>query len=563
MKKLQEIYIPELFKAYTSIIRTPHLPGSPITSSSVLPKRYFCAKCKTEFTVEHIGIHRLGYYGYGDEKVNCPACGAEFELGSTMLECGEQPNGPLCLTLRLYECKTQIILKANFNTLQLTHDLKEPVVLGTHAEEYRFDIKSRQVHIKSQECNQDPAILQIENPISARVLLAGSWLRYLKNDTELVRPYKPEIVELLKTLRGAVAEKYKELHGYDLSSLFVSSGQTYGWLLMPILNIAYRLQMPEASNLPKAFIQDSRSIYRPHRALPGNMQVMQTPDLSQKWKIACDSAKDKDCITAMLEAYTLPAVKSFRKILQTDSIFAIQELAYCYELSKGDLNHTTTLYKLIRDKFPEQKDTYLDMQRIFGKLMYIKASGVIPVTKVISILKNTDLKSIQDTLEILSQLNKPNQQVILKCKITEIHDQATNLLYKQKNPNIKLSVPDYIKNRLMMQKDKIRFFLPNDSYELKDAGTELHNCVGGYTNKINEGVSCVVLVSDDKGKLVVCIELQQNKLVQAKLACNKPVFTNARLQAEVFEWCKKCRIDICTGDVKQPESEPSGNRVIA
>lgn len=563
MKKLQEIYIPELFKAYTSIIRTPHLPGSPITSSSVLPKRYFCAKCKTEFTVEHIGIHRLGYYGYGDEKVNCPACGAEFYLGSTMLECGEQPNGPLCLTLRLYECKTQIILKANFNTLQLAHDLKEPVVLGTRTEEYRFDIKNRQVHIKSQECNQDPAILQIENPICARALLAGSWLRYLKNDTELVKSYKPEIVELLKTLREAVAEKYKELHGYDLSRLFVSSGQTYGWLLMPILNIAYRLQMPETSNLPKAFLQDSRSIYRPHRALPGNMQVMQTPDRSQKWKIACDLAKDKDCITAMLEAYTLPAVKSFRKILQADSIFAVQELAYCYELSKGDLNHTTTLYRLIQDKFPEQKDTYFDMQRIFEKLMYIKTSGVIPVTKVISILKNTDPKSIQDTLEILSQLNEPNQQAILKYKITEIHDRATNLLYKQKNPNIKLSVPDYIKNRLMMQKDKIRFFLPNDSYELRDAGTELHNCVGGYTNKINEGASCVVLVSDDKGKLVVCIELQQNKLVQAKLACNKPVFTNARLQAEVLEWCKKCSIAICTSDVKQPESEPSGNRATA
>lgn len=563
MKKLQEIYIPELFKAYTSIIRTPHLPGSPITSSSVLPKRYFCAKCKTEFTVEHAETHRLGYWGYGDEKVNCPACGAEFDLGSTMLECGEQPNGPLCLTLRLYECKTQIILKANFNTLQLAHDLKEPVVLGTRTEEYRFDIKSRQVHIKSQECNQDPAILQIENPICARALLARFWLRYLRNDTELVKPYKPEIVELLKTLRDAIAEKYKELHGYDLSRLFVSSGQTYGWLLMPILNITYRLQMPEASNLPKAFLQDSRSIYRPHRALPGNMQVMQTPDLSQKWKIACDLAKDKDCITAMLEAYTLPAVKSFRKILQADNIFAVQELAYCYELSDGDLNHTTTLYKLIQNKFPEQKDTYFDMQRIFEKLMRIKTSGIIPATKVISILKNTDPKSIQDTLEILSQLNKSNQQAILKYKITEIHDQATNLLYKQKNPNIKLSVPDYIKNRLMMQKDKIRFFLPNDSYELKDTGTELHNCVGGYTNKINEGASCVVLVSDDKGKLVACIELQQNKLVQAKLACNKPIFTNARLQAEVLEWCKKCRIDICTGDVKQPKSESSGNQVIA
>lgn len=563
MKKLQEIYIPELFKAFTSIIDTPHSSASLITGSLVRPKRYFCTKCKTEFTVEHIETHRLGYYGYDDGKVNCPACGAEFKLGSTMLECDEQLNGPLCLTLRLYECKTQIILKANFNMVRLAHDLKEPVILGTHTEEYRFDIKSRQVHIKSRECNQDPVILQIEDPISARALLAGSWLRYLRNETELVKPYKPEIVELLKTLRGAVTTKYKELHGYDLSKLFVSSGQTYGWLLMPILNIAYRLQMPEASNLPKAFIQDSSSIYRPHRALPGNMQVMQTPDLSQKWKIACDLAKGKDCITAMLEAYALPAVKSFRKILQADNIFVIQELAYCYELSRGDLNYTITLYNLIQNKFPEQKDTYFDMQRIFEKLMCIKTSGVIPVTKVISILKNTDPKSIQDTFEILPQLNKSNQQAILRYKITEIHDQATNLLYKQKNPNIKLSVPDYIKNRLMMQKDKIRFFLPNDSYELKDAGTELHNCVGGYTDKINKGTSCVVLVSDDKGKLVVCIELHQNKLVQAKLACNEPVFTNTKLQAEVLDWCKKCSIAICTSDVRQPEPEPNGNRATA
>lgn len=563
MKKLQEIYIPELFKAFTSIIDTPHSSASLITGSLVRPKRYFCTKCKTEFTVEHIETHRLGYYGYDDERVNCPACGAKFKLGSTILECDEQLNGPLCLTLRLYECKTQIILKANFNMVRLTHDLKEPVILGTHTEEYRFDIKSRQVHIKSRECNQDPVILEIEDPISARALLARSWLRYLRNETELVKSYKPEIVELLKTLRDAVTTKYKELHGYNLSKLFVSSGQTYGWLQMPILNIAYRLQMPEASNLSKTFIQDSRSIYRPHRALPGNMQVMQTPDLSQKWKIACDLAKGKDCITAMLEAYTLPTIKSFRKILQADNIFAIQELTYCYELSKGDLNYTVTLYNLIQNKFPEQKDTYFDMPHIFERLMHINASGVIPVTKVISILKNMDFQSVQDTLSILSQLNKPNQRDILKCKITKMHDMATNLLYKQKHPNIKLSVPDYIKNRLMMQKDKIKFFLPNDSYELKDAGTELHNCVGGYTDKINKGTSCVVLVSDDKGKLVVCIELQQNKLIQAKLACNEPVFANARLQAEVLDWCKKCSIAICTSDVKQPESDPSGNRATA
>lgn len=560
MKKLQQIYIPELFKAYTGVIYDPRLPDSPITGSSVRPKRYFCNKCKTEFTVEHIETHRLGYWGYGDEKVTCPACGAKFKLGSIMLDCKEQVNGPSCLTLRLYEYKTQIILKANFNMIHLAHDLQEPATLGTHVEEYCFDIKERQVQIKSEESNAEPVIMQFEDPITARGMLTGSWLRYLKNETELVKPYKPEIIEMLRNLREAVSTKYKELHGYSLSKLFVSSGQEHGWLLMPILNIAYRLQMPEAINLPKVFIQDRRSIYYPRHTLPGNMYVMQTQELPQKWKMACQLAKDRDCITAMLEAYTLPPVKSFRKILQADSIFAVQELAYCYELSDGDLNHTTTLYKLIHSNFPRQSTNF---DRIYERLIHIKTFRVIPVTKVISILKNMEPQLVQDTLEILSQLNKRNQQDVLKCKIVEIHDLATNLLYKQRNSNEKLLVPDYIKKRLMMQKDKIKFFLPNDSYELKDAGTELHNCVDGYTRKINNGTSYVVLVSDDKGKLVVCIELQQNKLIQAKLACNKPVFTKPDLQAEVLDWCKKCDIVVSTSDVKQPEPEPSGNQATA
>ena len=60
-----------------------------------------------------------------------------------------------------------------------------------------------------------------------------------------------------------------------------------------------------------------------------------------------------------------------------------------------------------------------------------------------------------------------------------------------------------------MQKDRMKFFLPKESLELLEAGTELHNCVASYGSDMKDNSKWIVLVADDKGKLAACLEVRE------------------------------------------------------
>ena len=137
--------------------------------------------------------------------------------------------------------------------------------------------------------------------------------------------------------------------------------------------------------------------------------------------------------------------------------------------------------------------------------------------------------------------------------VKNIHDELTELLNRQKHKDYELNVPDYIINRLQMQKDRLKFFLPSTHYQLRDAGKELHNCVGSYAARVASGEEYIVLTADDKGKLLVCMEVKNSRIVQAKLYGNKPVYSDDALNAEVIEWAKATGLKIDTYDIRQPE----------
>jgi hypothetical protein len=126
---------------------------------------------------------------------------------------------------------------------------------------------------------------------------------------------------------------------------------------------------------------------------------------------------------------------------------------------------------------------------------------------------------------------------------------------RQTHLNLKFSVPEHIVKRLSMQTERLRFFLPKESLELLEAGTELHNCVASYGEAMKNNRKWVVLVADDRGKLAACLEVQGKKLVQAKIDMNKPVASDAKLNAEVIAWAKETNIEISTKDLKLETEE--------
>ena len=98
------------------------------------------------------------------------------------------------------------------------------------------------------------------------------------------------------------------------------------------------------------------------------------------------------------------------------------------------------------------------------------------------------------------------------------------------------------RRRLAMQQDRIQFFLPDCSKVLYDAGKTLHNCVGTYAQRVRNGETHIVLMSDDRGKLVACIEVTDGAIKQAKLDCNQPVHKKPEVNAEIIAWAAQVGI---------------------
>ena len=100
-----------------------------------------------------------------------------------------------------------------------------------------------------------------------------------------------------------------------------------------------------------------------------------------------------------------------------------------------------------------------------------------------------------------------------------------------------------------MQKDSLKFFLPDTAYELRAGGKEFHNCVYRYAKEASNAMCHIAFMADDKGKLVACLEIREDKLVQAKLKYNNPVFNDMNINNAIIDWCKRSGLEIATTDI--------------
>lgn len=76
--------------------------------------------------------------------------------------------------------------------------------------------------------------------------------------------------------------------------------------------------------------------------------------------------------------------------------------------------------------------------------------------------------------------------------------------------------------------DDISFRLPIDSDDLRDAGSELHNCVGSYASRVRNHETNVIFMEKGERK-IGCIEVQNGVVRQAYGPCNQ------RLEGTAYE----------------------------
>lgn len=104
---------------------------------------------------------------------------------------------------------------------------------------------------------------------------------------------------------------------------------------------------------------------------------------------------------------------------------------------------------------------------------------------------------------------------ILKDGFTTFnHDALANLTYRVKNKKITFKYSQ-MQQALEDDIDGYFFRLPQNSFQLCEIGTALHNCVASYAEKVSKNESTIVYVKKDD-KYQLCIEVQDNEIIQER-----------------------------------------------
>lgn len=555
MRTLATLCIPQFYTLYGRI-----LGGVGFAQRN----RYYCAFCHTEFFVDHhVRPGIPGGSGLTDNRIICPCCGhmnlnlmAKRDTGM-IYDDGKGLPVPVPMEMRLEIRETKDCLSLWVWERVIYLEGTVPVRIWKRTEEFRYNLRTRDSFLiirntkKARrqyplydifsDCVYKYSQLFHVNACSLALFTdngKGAWVRD-KERTEQVKG-------LLRTLREALQRKWKKMHGYDLGPLYVGAGPVYGMLLFPLVNLAWRLRYPDGQNLPHVLseTQWDRNSYLEDRLFTSGAK-----------KRYFRYPGDTGGVRAIIQAFDLPDRPFIRHLLARD-LLAAPELKAVLEITE-DPYYITRI--LLATRRWVQKGTALSYQPA--------SHWSRPAVKLYSLLKeftqHWSLQSVVHLLEkeeslladcavMLHRVTDRQREAAYGLKLKNLHNWLVLALRTQQPlENINLEIPEAVTRRLQMQLESgyLNFFVPDQSKELDQASDAFHNCVKTYRDRVHQGECQIVLMTDDIGRMLACLEVRGNALVQAKLKYNKPVFEDAVVNGAVRDWCRKANLVIETADV--------------
>jgi len=499
--------------------------------------QYFCEECDQAFaSAWGVSPGSMSMYERGTY-FHCTYCGKQHYKNVAYLKNNEYCPNKVRLSLKTF--KDLVVLEVYYDAVFFDGAYRVRSRRGK--ETFRFDI-AKQTATFNSWLNKSPVhAIDIGNPFELD-LFQDSILRFFTADSLVVTNRKPELVAFIKELREAVQNKMEKHFGHKIKSMYVSSGTRHGMFLTPLKNIAFRVTFPDAHNLSEMYrehISDIKVMWERHL-------ITDYSFIQQAMSIA---RKGTDFITAVITSTGLPNKAAVRREIEKD-FFEYRRLVESFNLVKN-YDYAIRMYTTIKLILNKQQ-ARLDMKNLFnflhGMLVKYGESGLVDLAE------NAEKINIDDCSRLYDQLTKDSKRTLMdeSIRIRDLHNWMAKKHREQGHKNLILDVPDYIINRLSMQKEQIKFFLPKESRELVAAGKELHNCVASYAVAMEGHKKWIVLVANDKGKLVACLEVVGNALVQAKLINNQRLAKDDQLNTEVISWAEKANIDIKTHDVTIP-----------
>lgn len=582
MERIKLVNVPRIFNMYSCYAGQNEELNTGIGAKckQVLPMWHYCAECGTTFMVKH-RKHPLGMFGYdfGEKDISCPNCGKQSSDRDQdreiafCLNTKDYPNArygdfrlqyaPMGAKLELFDTKNGVRLKATFRTIQMDliwDNSDVNVRFDKKVEVIDFDLKHRKTVLKVT----DRKPMEIGKPSEWTNLRHSSMLAYLAVDMPGCRGETAEkIKDFVKALRSAVRKKWKELHGFPMKD-YITAASKYrsgGMILRQVYDIAYRMvciDLPRVKN--PVFVHYNTSF--------GYCKdVFENFDAIRKYK---------GIVPYLINAVGLPDKPSIRRILTKDA-GAVAELKMAMSVT-DNFDCNMGIYDRLN-----RMDTFLNTDPQYSSLNFCESLGPQSRFAMYSFLKRVSKAYSPDVLlrfvqkvkaysEIkdLVNLSKNAPVGLFTEPLSKMHDVLVAWQNETEEEKIlamdsfDLDVPEDVKRRFVMQvaNGMGRFFLPETNKDLIYTSKLMHNCVRTYTDSIQSQHCNIVYYTDDTGKLLACIEVRGEAVVQAKLKYNKHVAEDPAINQAILDWAKAKDLKIATADIELPSQEED-NRISA
>ena len=527
MTFVAELEIPHMFTAYSEDLG--------YLKNNLHHYQYYCEKCEQLFSAAWGKISgAINYYERG-ANFKCPYC--ERAHGNHVAYINRHKLVPDKVRIAVKEFKKVITLEIYCNAFKFTNYLE--IIETSYNEVFRFDISKQTTTFSNYLYGQKQETIELGNPFQLEIF-SKSILRHFKSHSLANSEQKKDITRVLKTLRETVHQKLEKHLKYRISSMFVSPGATHGSFLLPVFNMAYRLMFPDVPNLPSQYREDDSYVRK--QLWEANM----LKSLGYMDRVIAMTRNKTDFITALTEVYKLPNKPLVRKILTNDP-FTVNILNTVFSIC-SNYDYAIQIF----DALVKDLETGINRWDQEGMIKFFAAmKPIYGESGIVRLITKAKESQTYDCIRLYEQLSEINKKALIieKVRLRDIHDWMSLRHKKQTHKNLKFSVPEHIVKRLSMQSNRLKFFLPAESMQLLEAGHALHNCVASYGKNMKDNQLWVVLVADDNGKLVACLEIKGNELVQAKLDQNKCVSCDKELNTAIIAWAKDANIKIKTSDV--------------
>jgi hypothetical protein len=497
---------------------------------------YFCHNCGQQFTVYwNLRASRFNSWIPRGSFTLCPYCGRRHD--EKVLAVVIDEPAPFAIAVKLYEFKQKLILTVDYSA-QAFGEQKFEINAEQGKETFTFDFAARSAYfqktVQSYYRNETPyektacaTITELTMGEIARI----SVLRHINGHSFLyedknVSAFLKEFYKIMKT-------KLQTMHGQQIKNLYINTrGLSDGLFLRALFNYAGKMPCPEKT------VDRTGKIECRHK-----LQWINTFGWTAavKKEFAARQHIGIDAVTATVTATGLPDKKTIRQIIAGGGNIVL----LCKALTIfSNLDYALRFYRA------------LEAQPYGGHInRFIKyARKMYGDREIVSFLETGGVGLTKDILRLYCKLDKNYRRRLFreKVKISKLHNWLVDTYNAQRDKglqNVPLAVPEHIARRLTMQLDTIKFYLPETSKALLRAGRELRNCVASYTDRINQREATIVFMSNDKGKLIACINVSNETIVEAKLFDNKPLCTNYAVNEAVLLWSKKAGLTVGTRDI--------------